>query len=58
METYKNKKKEEPIVATIQVGQPSRPLNYPYHICGHKLTNYARFGEMQTMFKDKRGSTI
>jgi hypothetical protein len=26
-------------------------------IVGHKLTNYPRFGEMQTMFKDEGGST-
>jgi hypothetical protein len=64
METCKSNKKEEPIVVVvetiIQVGQPSRPLNYPCHICGivgHKLMNCPRFGEMKTMFKYKRGST-
>jgi hypothetical protein len=25
---------------------------------GHKLTNCPKFGEMQNMFKDKRGQTI
>jgi len=46
MKTCKSKK-EEPIITTIkttmQVGKPSRPLNYPCHICGivgHKLTNF------------------
>ncbi len=41
--------------------KPPRPLNYPCHICGivgHKLTNCPRFGEMQNMFKDKRGQTL
>jgi hypothetical protein len=41
-----------------QVGKPSKPLNYPCHICGivgHKLMNSPRFGEMEIMFKDKGG---
>jgi hypothetical protein len=57
-------KKEEPIVSAIkvttQVGKPPTLLNYPYHICGivgHKLINCPRFGEMQSMFKDKGGQS-
>jgi hypothetical protein len=64
VETCKSKKKEDPIVIAIEtiirVDKPPRPLNYPCHICGivgHKLINCPRFGEMQTMFKYKRGST-
>jgi hypothetical protein len=64
METCRNKKREEPIIATteitIQVGKVPRPLNYPCHICGivgHKLANCLKFGEMQNMFKDKGSQT-
>jgi hypothetical protein len=60
-----NMSKEEPNVAsteaTTEVGKPSRPLNYPCHICGiidHKLMNCPNFSKMQTMFKDKGGNTI
>ncbi len=63
METCKSKK-EDPIVIAIEtitrVDKHPRPLNYPCHICGivgHKLTNCLRFGEMQTMFEYKGGST-
>jgi hypothetical protein len=62
--TCRNKKKEEPTTvatkATIQVGKPLRLLNYPCHIygiVGQKLTNYPRFSEMQSMFKDKGGQS-
>ncbi len=62
METCKSQKEEPTIVIEINahVGKPSRPLNYPCHICGilgHKLMNCPKFNEMQTMFKDK-GKTI
>ncbi len=59
----KSKKKKTfatAIEATTQVGEPSKPLNYPSHIYGivdHKLMNYLKFGEMQIMFKNK-GSKI
>jgi len=60
VETCRNKKKEEHTIitteTTIQIGKAPRPLNYVFHICGivgHKLTNYLKFGEMQSMFKDK-----
>jgi hypothetical protein len=60
----KNKRKEEPVIATtkaiMQVGKPLKPLNYPCHICGimgHKLMNCIRFGEMHNIFKDKGGKT-
>jgi hypothetical protein len=62
VETYKSK--EEPTItaieATTQVGKTPRPLNHPCHICGivgHKLMNYPRFGQMQSMFKDKKGQS-
>ncbi len=38
------------------MNKPSRPLNYVCHVCGilgHKLTNFLKFSEMQTMYKDK-----
>ncbi len=61
----KNIKKEEHVVVVAKVNaQASKPpklLNYPCHICGivgHKLTNYLKFGKMQTMFKDKGGKPI
>ncbi len=64
MEMCKSKK-EEPNVfvakVSAQASKPSKPLNYPCHICGtmgHKLTNYLKFVKMQTMFKDKGGKTI
>jgi hypothetical protein len=44
------------IETTAQVGEPSKPLNYPCHIYGivdHKLMNCSKFGEMQTVFKNK-----
>ncbi len=57
-----SKKKKEPIIvaieATTQICKHPRPLTYPYHIygiVGHKLMNCPRFGEMQSMFKDKGG---
>ncbi len=65
VETCKNKKKEESIVVLDEVNTQAakllRPLNYPCHIygiVGHKLTNFFKFGEMQTMFKDKGGENI
>ncbi len=36
-------------------------MNYPCHIygiMGHKLAIFLKFGEMQTMFKDKGGENI
>jgi hypothetical protein len=60
VKTCRSKKKEEPTITPIeanaQASKPPKPLNYSCHICGimgQKLTNYPRFGEMQTMFKDK-----
>jgi hypothetical protein len=65
VETYRNKKKEEPTIvvieATTQAYKPPRLVNYPYHIygiVGHKLTNCPRFDEMQSMFKDKGSQSI
>jgi len=58
-------KKEELIVvvtrATTQASKPPKLLNDLNHICGimdHKLTNYQRFGEMQSIFKDKGSQSI
>ncbi len=63
MEMCQSKKKEKPIVVTMEINaQPIKqlkPLTYPYHICGlnrHKLTTCLKFNEMKTMFKDKRQS--
>jgi hypothetical protein len=62
-ETYRCKKEEPTIIvieATTKVGKPPRPLNHPCHICGivgHKLMNYPRFDQMQSMFKDKKGQS-
>jgi hypothetical protein len=65
MEMCQNKKKEKPIVVTMEVNaqliKPLKPLTYPYHICGmnrHKLTKRPRFNEMQTMFKDKGNQNV
>jgi hypothetical protein len=53
-------KKKEPIVVVAkvnaQVNKPPRPLNYPCYICGimgHKSTNYAKLGEMETCLNEK-----
>ncbi len=55
VETYRSKKKEEPVVATTkattQVGKPPKPLNYPCCICGivdHKLMNTREVNENTT----------
>ncbi len=64
VETCRSKKEEPTIVitkATTYANKPPKLLNYPCHICGivgHKLTNYPRFNEMQSMFKDKGGHSI
>jgi len=65
MEMCQNKKKEKPIVVTMEVNaqliKPLKPLTYPYHICGmnmHKLTKRPRFNEMKTMFKDKSNQNV
>lgn len=61
VETCKSKK-EEPILAitkaTTQAGKPPNPILHICGIVGHKLTNCPRFGEMQSMFKGKRGQSI
>lgn len=58
-------KKEKTFATAIeviaQIGEPSKPLNYPCHIygiAGHKLMNHSKFGEMQTMFKNKGGKLV
>ncbi len=65
VKTCRNKKKEELIVvateATTQASKPPSLLNNPSHIygiVGHKLMNCPRFGEMQSIFKDKRIQSI
>jgi hypothetical protein len=65
MEPCKFFKKVEPtiIVTKInaQVVKPPKPLTYPWQICGivgHKLTNCRKFGEIQTIFKNKRKTNL
>jgi hypothetical protein len=60
VETCQIKKEEEPIIIVTkinaQVVKLPKPLTYLWQICGivgHKLTNYHKFGEVQTIFKDK-----
>jgi hypothetical protein len=59
VETCK-KKKEQTIMATIKVAQPSQKTQktsiYAYHIYGlngHKMTNCPKFAKMQKMFHGK-----
>jgi hypothetical protein len=45
----------------FEARKPPKPINYPCRLCGirgHKLTNYLKFGKMQTRVKDKGGKTI
>jgi len=65
MEMWQSKKKEKPIVVTMEVNaQPTKqlkPLTYLYHICGlkrHKLITCPKFNEMQSMFKDKGNQNV
>jgi hypothetical protein len=64
MKTCKSKKEEPTITiirAIVQVGKPSRPLNYPCHICGivgHKLTNFQCLTKCRTMFTGKKKGKI
>jgi hypothetical protein len=53
IEMCRNKKKEKPIVVAMEVNTQSikqtKPLTYPYYICGlnkHKLTTCPKFNEM------------